>query len=292
MLEIIILIVIPILLCVIASKKAEKKVRKESMTINDFNKEKTYFRDIIDNYSPSEISYIDDFDVDLEKDIIATLLKLELKNVIKINENNIEIINENIILNRSETLILNKIKNNKLNQIDAFELKDEAISDCLRNELIVKNPVKVKAKKEMKPIFSEYTFIKSFIFWIVIFIPLCFFNSQVVDFLNNVVVPNINIILPIILILIFIIILIKYIKLYTFTYDAAYVQEKNNSFIRTKKGEEVNKKIEGLRNFLNDFGNIDSKEKSELIVWEDYLIYACLFGINNDIINDLKKFIK
>lgn len=290
--EFVLFILIPIFVCFAASKIALRKVTRECMSINDFNRDKDYYRDLVDSYSPSVISYIDSFDINLKRDVISILLKLELKNIIRIDDDSIVVLNDGANLTRSESLVLKRIKSNTLNKIDVHELKAETISDCINSNLIIKNPNKVKLNLKMKPIFSEYTFKKLSIFWAIICIPLVFFNKETVDFLNEFVVPNFNIIFPCILIFIAVYMLIRYIKMFRYVYKSTYVSKKNRSFIRTKEGEELNKKIEGLRNFLSDFGNMDSKDKDELIVWEDYLIYACLFGVNNDVIEKLKKFIR
>lgn len=47
---------------------------------------------------------------------------------------------------------------------------------------------------------------------------------------------------------------------------------------RSKEGEELYKKWEGLKNFLDDFGKFENKELPEINLWEKYLVYATLFG--------------
>ena len=50
-------------------------------------------------------------------------------------------------------------------------------------------------------------------------------------------------------------------------------------------------KLEGLKVFLKDFGNMKDKDSNELILWEDYMIYSVLFRINKDAINKYSKYI-
>jgi len=99
-----------------------KKYFKEKLDKIDF-KNDNYYREIISQYSPGVLSYIDDFKLD-EKDIVATLMSLELKHKIKITDNNIEIIDSNEEnLDENEKYILVNIENNKLNDIsiETFE---------------------------------------------------------------------------------------------------------------------------------------------------------------------------
>lgn len=73
----------------------KKLIRRTSLTETDFAKTKDYFRDILYKYSVIELNYVDDFQINLKKEIIATLLNLELKGKIKLNYNEIEIISNN-----------------------------------------------------------------------------------------------------------------------------------------------------------------------------------------------------
>lgn len=112
MIEFILFILIPIFVCFVATKIALRKVTRECMSINDFNRDKDYYMDLIDSYSPFVISYIDSFDIKLKRDDILILLKLELKNVIRIDDDNIIVLNDDANLTRRESLVLKRIKNN------------------------------------------------------------------------------------------------------------------------------------------------------------------------------------
>ena len=56
----------------------------------------------------------------------------------------------------------------------------------------------------------------------------------------------------------------------------------------TKKGEEKKKELYALRNFLNDFSRLNEKEIPEVYLWEQYLVYATLFGIGNKVLKSMK----
>lgn len=120
---------------------------------------------------------------------------------------------------------------------------------------------------------------------------LIFYLEDIVDFLNDVVLPNIYIIAPIIIIIYLLLIFIAVQKFYKSVKVESYYQNKNNSYKRTVKGEEINYKIEGLKNYLKDFSLLSNKEQQELVSWEEYLIYSVIFNMNDKIINDLTKLI-
>ena len=48
-------------------------------------------------------------------------------------------------------------------------------------------------------------------------------------------------------------------------------------------------KVAGVKNFLNDFSNISERESIEVKLWEEYLIYAQIFGIAKKVAKEFKK---
>lgn len=272
-----------------ADKRTKKKVIKENLSKIDFKKTKDYYRDILKNHTPLELSYIDNFEIDYTKDVIATILSLELKKKITIKDNYIDIIDKDISnLQKSEIYILNNIKDGKVTNLDSYEILSHAKEEAFNNNLIIKNKVK---RKEEKSLTIEKLMILEDIGMFLLALLLIFYLEDIVDFLNNVVLPNIYIIAPIIIIICLLLIFISVQKFYRSVKAESYYQNKNNSYKRTVKGEEINYKIEGLKNYLKDFSLLSNKEQQELVLWEEYLIYSVIFNMNDKIINDLTKLI-
>ena len=83
-----------------------------------------------------------------------------------------------------------------------------------------------------------------------------------------------------------------------------YMKSKSNvslvdSFINTlhtksgissykNKLEEV-RQVFGLKKFLKEFSLLDERHVNEVSLWKDYMIYATLFGIADQVIKDMKK---
>ena len=57
----------------------------------------------------------------------------------------------------------------------------------------------------------------------------------------------------------------------------------NKGYIRTSKGTDLLNKTHGLKNYLKDFSVINKRTENELILWEYYLIYAVILGVNEKI---------
>lgn len=78
-----------------------------------------------------------------------------------------------------------------------------------------------------------------------------------------------------------------------------YNQSYTDSFIQTLHSktsiyqyrneiDEV-RKVFGLKKFLKEFSLLDERGVKELALWKDYMIYATLFGIADQVIRDMKK---
>lgn len=281
---------IPIIVVMIAKRKAKKKVIRESLSEIDFKNNKEYYRDVLINYTPGIISYIDDFEISYPQDIVAIILNLELKKVIKIENNNIVILNKEVNnLKKCEQYILDNIEGGKLKITSMRDIESYIIDDCIDSNLITKNKDKVKRKNRLGII--NIMVIGMSLFWIGFFILNMFFQEEFLDFLNNYVLLNIDKIMVYIVIIVFILAIIRYIRLYIIVHEVSYVTYKNKSYIRSDEGEELNRKVEGLKNYIKDFGNLSEKERSELLLWEDYLIYSVIFGVNTNIIKEISPLI-
>lgn len=48
------------------------------------------------------------------------------------------------------------------------------------------------------------------------------------------------------------------------------------------------KKLKGLRNFLNDFSKIEDRDANMVHIWDEYLMYAMIFGIAKKVMKEFK----
>ena len=56
----------------------------------------------------------------------------------------------------------------------------------------------------------------------------------------------------------------------------------------TETGKVEAQHVFGFRNFLRDFTLVDKRESVEVALWQDYLVYASLFGIADQVAKELK----
>ena len=88
------------------------------------------------------------------------------------------------------------------------------------------------------------------------------------------------------------------IELKTFM-KSSYNESMIDSFINTlhtktgvsqyKDKQDDVRQVFGLRKFLKEFSLLDERHVNEVSLWKDYMIYATLFGIADQVIKDMKK---
>lgn len=262
---------------IIANITAKEVSRMEKLNSSDFKKNHDYYRDIIHNYSPTLLSYIDNFKIDLPRDIIGTIMLLEQKEYLKI-ENGI-LINSNIDtskLSKLEKYILQNIHSGNLT-INSKDVKEIVQEEGLGKEVIVLNK---KYKKS-----NLWNKIRNLIF---IFFILAIFIFYLEETFPQIHLPSFFRII----VGIFVIIAV-YIGITHLLYEKKlHKNRKTDPYFRTQKGEDINEKLEGLKEYLKDYGHMKNKEAEMINLWEDYLIYAIIFGENDIASLKYLKYIK
>lgn len=260
-------------------KVVNNRFIREKLDKVDFEKTKEYYREILEGFDILELSWIDDFNLDLEKDIIAELIQLESSKIIRFDE-------EKIIVNKSRNLeklkssqkyILEHIKDGKITNINKFELEQK-----IREDAITDNLIEEKNKQRRRKISKIGTLVIIFI------IMMRVMNTILESYVAN----------PIIIIIMFSITFI--ITLLLFFYPAIVIvstivyaiKYQMDPYFRTGKGKELNKKIEGLKIYLKDYTLLHEQERESVAIWEDYLAYSVLFNQNKKIIEEYKKYIE
>jgi len=254
-------------------KIATRKFKKERLEKIDFEND-TYYREKLPEYSPAVLSYIDDFELD-KKDIVATLLNLELKKKIQIKDKIKIIDNTNDNLTDNEQYVFVKLQNNELNNINMLEFKSIVSKEACEKELVQeKRTAKSKINKT---------------FWLAIGVSVLL-GVVVFVFLGNFImaVDNETVIFAIIISMVALISIAFIIPGATIAYISSYsVLKTADPYIRSKQGKEINHRLEGLKKYLKEFSTLDEKTKEHLVLWEEFLIYSVVFGTNEKIVDEV-----
>lgn len=268
-------IIVPIILMI---KSIIRKVKKESMSEIDFKKYEGYYREILSKYSPAEIEYVDNFKCNIKNTIIATLLKLELIGKIKINEDKIEVIDSNINeLTQTEKYVFNSIKDGSVHLSALVNIQVYTCQEAEKDGLIKR--FKLTKEELIKKIIKGIAILVG----AHLFFELQDKNMELINSVQNMVLRAILCIPFISIGVYFFLLPVKIL---------GYLMMKLSSYVRTEEGEELNKKIEGLKNYITKYSTIETREKEELVIWEDYLIYSVIFEINKKIVEDMSRLVK
>ncbi len=252
---------------------ASRSINRAKLDETDFEKNKTFYRDIIKNYSVSVLNYIDNFKLDYKQSYTAELLKLEKKKIIKITGNKIEILKEPT--EELDKRFVDSIKNNKVT-MPLSEYENLIQEEALEKGLITKSTFFGNVKDR-----------KTKVIIIIIFL-LMFAGAFFIAFVQDADL-NSKIFIAIVLSLLIWGFIVFFVFAYFIVYFVKFLFEKN--YRRTEKGKEVNRQLDGLKLFMEKFSNIDSKEAQHLILWDDYLIYSVMFNINKKIQDEYSKFL-
>ena len=57
---------------------------------------------------------------------------------------------------------------------------------------------------------------------------------------------------------------------------------------RTREAADLHAKYHGLRNYMRDFGRMQEKPPTAVVLWEQYLVLAIVFGIADQVIKDMQ----
>lgn len=265
---------IPIIAIYIGQRIVLKKYYKQKLDSNDLEKYEGYYRDLLSEYNISTLAYIDNFSLDYESILTAHLLELQNKKIIEIEGNNINVINDPI--SELDKILIDSIVDNKV-LINESRYQNIVINDAYNNGLLeTKKANKGRfLKLFLKILFTN--FLISFLFTFIIHL----FGTKLIE--NPIVI-----IFFLIILITFIILSISFPYLIITYVIACFII--GNPYVRSKKGTEINEKLEGLKNYIKDFGNFENREAKELELWEEYLIYSVMFNQNKKVINEYKKF--
>ena len=234
-------------------------------------KNKEYYREILPNMSAAVLSYIEDFKIS-KKDVIATLMGLELKKKIKIGDDITVIDEDDSGLCENEKYIFGLVKSKKLKEVNMLTFKQSIEMDCKKNKLI--EDKRMAKKRRWKVILIS----------VVVYILILFlFNMFVFSFnaINGALQSKILGYIGIILTLMFMIVVAGYPMASFYTIFIYLAFSSYDPYVRTFEGKKLNTRLEGLRKYINDYSKLEEKNKESIVIWEEYLIYSVILGINN-----------
>lgn len=260
-----------------------KKYHKYRLSSDEFKTNKEYYRDLLKGYTPLELSYNNNYQID-NYAVIATILNMENKKIIEYKDNKFSVLNEGKNLSNIEKNIIHNIENNKGNflEVSKSSLYNVTTAECKNKNLISLGRVSRK-RFFLDLIISILIYGLVYLLWSKS--DLLFSGSSIENsYFIQLVEPFITIVIYLFIFL--------YPAYFIFKYLILYFITGINNYKKTDLGNEINNKLEGLKNFIRDFSILNERDKKEVVIWDDYLVYSVMFGDNEKIMNQYNHSVK
>ena len=220
-----------------------------------------YYRDIVGDIPPAMLSIIYNRHINIEDQIISTIIYLKEKQVINYNNNKIIVMNNQEQLLEHEKKIIEYVNGT----INNYEFSND-YSSSLMTDLEKQGYVKIKSDD-----FMDMTELMQLtVIWIII--------SLLILMPTTVPLSEMGVLL--IFPYLFAFISIPFYKL---------ISKKIIPVIRTDKALELSSKLNGLKNFLKDFTIINDKQIEEIKLYDDYILYGIIFDLKGSLNNQSKE---
>ena len=290
-----IMMTLPVTIFLLARKSVdiEKELKNKKYT----SRQKViYYRDKLQGISPTTISLMHNLEIEEDKDLTATILKLQLNGNIVINGNEIVVVSDDVSnLLPSEEILLEELKTGKMRRSYIEDWKNQAVVEAkAQGYLKEKKTSKVVVRKK---IVVAILFVISLLYFIACADPVM--NS--IDEVLKMDIPEEMSIFDIPAhdeSGLFIDVLSQIVKLFVsmigifgcpilyFVFHVMYKFQKDE-LKRTYKGEALTDEVLGMKRFLKDFSMLDEADKESLGLWDEFLIYAIVLGENDKVIDDI-----
>lgn len=233
----------------------------EKNIINQFEKkceaeQYEYYRDILKNETPAILSYCYNRKINVEDEVVATLLNLKLKNIIELDNNGFIVTGNTDRLYNHEKYILKNIK-----RIDKEEFRYQLLKD-----LKMLKYVREKDKKNVDIVSVMDIFMIWMIFYLLMTIPF-FMNSTPLGILA----------------------FFAYFLTFGGIAIFKFIQSKINSVTRTRHALELSGKLLGLKKYIKDYSNIKNSDVENINLFDEYVIYAIIFDMKGKLDKECKE---
>lgn len=280
-----------------------KKFNKSKVTF-DAKNDLEYYREKFNGISPATMSLLMDLNVESNKDLGAMRLYYELNDIYLYEKDGSLHLNNtnNIKINKSDDLLLNYFYDNKNKLYVLNEWKENVICEAVNNNLIKRknNDEKGKVQKKGCTFFLLINLIS--LAFIIYFMSDYEYYFEVIDKIGdanpdnlqflNVVTTNSEYMYCLIATLVFgfsfFLFLASIVSGIIFSFISSFISIKDK-LKRTTEGNILAEKLYGMKNFINDFSNLDEATKKHLVLWKEFLIYAVVLEENDTILSEISN---
>jgi hypothetical protein len=287
----------PLTLIYRAVSKTAKDAAKRNATFRiteDFD----YYREKLSGLSPTTVSLLMDLKIEPNKDIAASILHLTLIGVLSpdgaITDPNRQGLSE------SDKLLLEALARGRMTRKDASQWESVALNETLQSGYIERTKPK-SAKNGCLFGVLQFIALLFLIYWIGRYSPVLGWLGSMrnrMEALPPGAGENASLQLltaepffmaqVVILLVVLGFLLMYWIALPMITIVRTLAASRHGTpFKRTPEGEVLTERVAGMKNFLRDFSDLSEAQKEQLILWDDFLVYAVVLEENRKIADEI-----
>lgn len=292
--------IVPFLAVKLLFRSARKQMMRNNtfITVEDFD----YYRDKLDGLSPGAISLISDLKLEPRKDIAASILKYKEMGILT-EENgkyHADYLGQSS-LKESDRYLINKLVQGSQGIEYDKEWKSLVEKEAINDGYMIR---KGKSEKKGSASCCLAALIPVILFIIIVVMtytlnekmtpvleileqaPEDALLGEQLEYLSNYPEYYSLIAAMVIYILLFFLFLASPLAgIASLIGRAANIKW----FKRTSLGNEMAECIYGMKNFIHDYSNLSEADQEQVVLWDDYLIYAVVLEENQKIIEDIMK---
>lgn len=292
--------IIPFLAVKLLIRSARKQTMRNNtfITVEDFD----YYRDKLDGLSPGAISLLSDLKLEPRKDIAASILKYKEMGILTEIDGKyqVEHLNESSLKESDRYLI------NKLVQGQQGIEYDKEWQRLVEQEAINEGYIARKGKLDKKGSASCCLSTLIPVILLIIVIVMTFSLNEKMEPFSEILdqapegillgeqleyLSNYPEYYPVMAEMFLYVIVFLLFLASPLAGIASLIGRVTNIkwFKRTSLGNEMTECIYGMKNFIHDYSNLSEADQEQVVLWDDYLIYAVVLEENQRIIEEIMK---
>lgn len=284
---------------IIIKTKIKTTMRNCTITsVQDFD----YYRDKLTGLSPATISILTDLEIEQKKDVAASILQYENLGLLVEETDHTYHATEKYShcnnLNESDRYLIEHLEKGDFDWENDTRWKqlvmDEVVSEGYITKIewpgLSQQKEESKRKKdagEIKGCLVPLVVVLIWIIWIFSVLPkLTAFNEIIGNPEALFTQPDqVHMFLGLIPFYIFSAFIISYI--FSAPRLLGIISGNMKTIKRTDYGNQMAECVYGMKNFIHDYSNLNEADKRQVVLWEDYLVYAVVLEENEEIVNEI-----
>lgn len=262
-----------------------------------------YYREKLTGLSPVTISMLADLRIEAKKDVTATLLQLQMNGIINIDGASVQILKEDDpSLSSNDKMLLNTLANHPLSPEMLTHLsgwkKNEYNATSNSPYFQQKQPLTKKMQTTGKCLGCLSGIVLPILalalFMYIASTDTLKYTFDLIDtveddtLLYSMMKTDFRLLLGIGAMFFALLLVIFALIWPIVTIISSIVMVSGTSKIeRTQLGEQMTEYVYGMKNFIHDFSSLSEATKEQLILWDDFLIYAVVLEENEQILQEI-----